>query len=157
MNRSSARALRRHRASVLPLASLIGVFLLAGCGDDAPSGPEDGSVVVFAFTGWPADTMRVLVRREATVAAARDFIAGRATANIPIGPIVRGSGVDARWPYHFVPDEVELAEVAMELCDGAPMRTPEAVDEFFLGATGDPSATRATWCPWGAYPVRVEE
>ncbi|HUH13752.1 MAG TPA: hypothetical protein VMK65_11605 [Longimicrobiales bacterium] len=149
---------RRRRARTLALvAALAAAAGLAACGDAEPSEPEEGTVVVFAFTGWPEDTMRVLVRTETTVTAARDFIAGRSHANIPIGPIVRGSGVDARWPYHYVPEEVQLAEVAIELCDGAPMRTPAAVDEFFLGSTGDPAATRATWCPWGAYPVAVEE
>lgn len=146
----------RGRTLALTAALLLGAMLPA-CGDDDPASPEEGTVVVFAFASWPEDTMRVLIRNAATVTAARDYIEGRSDANIPIGPIVRGSGIDARWPYHFVPEEVELAELAMELCDGAPMRTAAAVDSFFLGATGNPAATQATWCPWGGYPVAVEE
>lgn len=143
----------------LSAVSLLLLTLVAGgaCGEDeGPTGPEEGTVVVFAFEGWPEDTLRVLVRNEATVAAARAYIAGTSDAHIPIGPIVRGAGIDSRYPFHFLPEEVELAEVTIELCDGAPMRTEQAVDEFFEGSTGEPDAQRATWCPWGAYPVEVE-
>lgn len=113
-------------------------------------------MIVFAFEGDPADTLRVLVRHPPTVDVARAYLRGENHANIPIGPIRRGAGVDPRYPFHFIPDSVRLAEFAIELCDAAPMRTPEAVDEFIIGSTGDSTATSATWCPWSATPIAVE-
>ena len=52
------------------------------------------------------------------------------------------------------PDSVRLAEMAMEVCDGAPMRTAASVNEFFE-LTGRATAQSTTYCPWSAYPVDV--
>jgi hypothetical protein len=142
------------RARFLALA-LAACAAAAGC--DGPSeAVEDEAVVVFVFQGHPEDTMRVLVRRRDTIEAARRYLRSRAGANIPSGPLVRGAGVDPRYPMHFIPDSVRLVEVAIELCDHPPMHTPEEVDEFFEGSTGRPDAPRAKWCPWNARPIAVE-
>ncbi len=69
---------------------------------------------------------------------------------------MRGAGEDPRYPFRFVPEEVRLVEAAMELCDGAPMRTAAEVDAYFLGATGSRRSKRAPWCPWSARPLRME-
>ncbi len=52
---------------------------------------------------------------------------------------------------------MRLADWAMELCDGRPMRTSADIDAFFEGVTGDRHAKRATWCPWGATPIAVTQ
>lgn len=129
-----------------------------GCGDrGVTKAPETGwaTIVTFAFDGFPEDTLRVAVTDEATIAAAKHFIATGTGAKIPIGPIVRGFGADARVPFRFLTADVRLTEVAIELCDGRMMRTTAEVDAFFLGATGNAASPQATWCPWGAYPVNV--
>jgi hypothetical protein len=64
--------------------------------------------------------------------------------------------VDPRYPFHYIAEEVRLAELATEVCDGRLMRTSAEVDAFIAGASGNPAATSATWCPWAAYPVKVE-
>jgi len=133
------------------LISLAGAGLLLACGDQ---GPEAGAVVTFGFDGR-AETLRVLINDPVTVAQAEQRIATGAGPTFPIGPIVRGSGVDERYPFHFIPDSVRLAELAVEVCDGALMKTAEQVDDFFEGATGDRFAQSAVWCPWGAYPISV--
>ena len=131
--------------------------LCAGCSSDNSTGVErDAAIVHFAFDGHPADTLRVLVTSRATIDAADRYIRTKQGAHIPIGPIVRDPGADARYPFHFLSDSLRLAELAMELCDGAPMRTAAAVTEFIAGATGDANSPRATYCPWGAHPVRIE-
>lgn len=141
------------RANVVLL--FLSIALAVGC--DGPTIPTaDEAIVVFAFQGYPADTLRVLVRHAPTIKEARKFIAGRSSANIPSGPIVRGTGVDPRYPFHFIPDSVRLASVTIELCDGAPMRTSAEVDTFMEGATGDSTATSAQWCPWSARPIAIE-
>ena len=130
-------------------------FLLFSRCDSSNPDALEGNIVVFAFEGR-TEQMRVQIDHAPTLEAARDYIAGRSTANIPIGPIVRGAGVDPDYPFHFIPTEVRLAELALELCDGAPMHTPAEVDAFIAGSTGDPDAESATWCPWGARPVAIE-
>jgi hypothetical protein len=122
----------------------------------APSEPGSGSgaIVTFAFQG-ATDTMLVLIEDPVTIARAEARARTGVGAAIPIGPIVRGAGVDPRFPFRFLPDSVRLTELAIELCDGRPMRTAEEVDDFFEGSTGNRGAPRATWCSWGAYPVAV--
>ncbi len=113
-------------------------------------------VIVFAFDGHPTDTLRVLVLDPPTLAAAQAYLGGQGQARIPVGPIVRGPGADPRYPFHFVPDSVRLAEVTTELCDAAPMHTPQEVDSFISNVTGNPDAPQATWCPWTARPIAVD-
>jgi hypothetical protein len=127
----------------------------SACAGDSSTSPREGVVVRFAFQSRP-DTIRVLITDAATIAAARQFIRTNQGAHIPIGTIEPGAGVDSRYPFHFVPETVRLAELAMELCDGAPMKTSAAVTEFITGAGGE-NATRATYCPWSAFPVAIEE
>lgn len=138
---------------------ILPVVLLAAmaCGDDtaAPLQPRDGAIITFAFDQLP-DTMRVHVRDAATIAEAERRVSTGVGARMPVGPIVRGAGVDARYPFHFLPDSVRLSDLATEVCDGRPMRTTTQVDEFFHLSTGNASAARATWCPWGAYPIAVQ-
>jgi hypothetical protein len=91
-----------------------------------------------------------------TIAQAEARIATGTGPTFPIGPIARGAGTDARYPFHFLPDSVRLAELAVEACDGAPMKTAAEVDDFFEGSTGNRNAPRAVWCPWGGFPMAVE-
>ena len=153
MQRFRPLALRR-----LPLAAAI-VLVLGGCGE-APAGPVlpmHGALVTFVFDGHPADTLRVHITHPVTVSEAQGYVLGGDGPYIPIGTIRPGAGVDARYPFHFEPESVRLAEAAMELCDGAPMRDTAAVRAFMAGVTGHQQATSATWCPWAARPIAVEQ
>ena len=137
------------------LPALAGLLAVAAGACELSTGPvSGGAVVVFAFEGFPQDTLRVEVRDRETLRAAAAYVRTRQGPRMPIGPIVRGAGADSRYPFHFVPGSVRLAEVAMELCDGAPMRTAAEVEAFFELA-GKAGARETTWCPWSAYPVEV--
>jgi hypothetical protein len=68
----------------------------------------------------------------------------------PNGPIARGDGGhNAPWSWHFVPNQWELTEVSIELCDA----TPEYV-EAHLSTFID---TIGRFCPWSAVLVRSPE
>jgi hypothetical protein len=149
MSRSSASLL-----TGLPLAALI------ACAGDGPTTPPTGPTgpaaeVSFAFGGHPADTLRVLLRGAAAIADVEAYLATKDGPRIPAGTIVRGAGLDPRYPFHFLPESVQLVDAAIELCDGRPMRTAAEVDEYMRGSTGDAYPERAPWCPWSAYPVRI--
>lgn len=143
----------------MPTLRFVPLVLLAalGCGDNtaAPPEPRDGAIVTFAFDQL-TDTLRVHVRDSATIAEAERWVATGTGSRMPVGPIVRGAGVDTRYPFHYLPDSVRLSDLAIEICDGRPMRTPSQVDEFFFLSTGNAGAARATWCPWGAHPIAVQ-
>lgn len=132
------------------------VAAAGGCSEEtlAPDLPEGGAIVTFAFSATD-DTVDVLVLDSLTIARAEARVANGVGPAMPIGPIVRGAGIDPRYPFHYVPEEIRLADLATEVCDGRPMKTAAQVDEFFALSTGNPDAERATWCPWGATPIAV--
>ncbi|MHB1326797.1 MAG: BP74-related protein [Gemmatimonadales bacterium] len=139
---------------------VLGLALVSGalaCSSQpiAPAPPAGSAIIRFAFSA-SGDTMDVLVYDSATIALAEHRVATGVGPRMPAGPIVRGSGVDAGFPFHYLPGEVRLVDLAMEICDGRPMLTPEAVDDFIEGVTGNRNADQAQWCPWGARPTAVE-
>jgi hypothetical protein len=135
---------------------VLALTTLLACSSDDPLGLPDGAVeVVLAFDGFPQDTMRIAITDTSAIRLAREYVSTKQGPKLPIGRIVRGSGIDRRYPYRYEPESVRFADFAMELCDGAPMRTDSAVVEFMRGATGEANPTSATWCPWAAYPIAV--
>ena len=63
------------------------------------------------------------------------------------GPIARGDGGhNLSWGWHFAPDEWNLVQFSMELCDGVPSAV-EADIEHWVDTIG-------VFCPWNSY---VEE
>ena len=129
---------------------------LVACSEDSIVGLPEGAVEVrLAFTGYPQDTLRIAITDTAAIRLARQFVNTGQGPRMPVGRIVRGHGIDPRYPFHYEPGSVQFADAATEVCDGAPMRTDSAVMEFMKGSTGEANPTSATWCPWAAYPVEV--
>lgn len=100
--------------------------------------------------------MRVYVTREETIAAAEKYVSTHHGPKLLAGTIVRGAGVDPRYPFQFLPETVQLIDAAIEICDGVPMRTDAAVNDFFALSLGNRNAPAATWCPWSSYPIQVQ-
>jgi len=137
-------------------AGVLALLTVIACNSDDALGLPDGAVeVVLAFDGFPQDTMRIVVTDTSAIRLAREYVSTKQGPKLPTGRILRGSGVDRRYPYRYEPESVRFADFAMEVCDGAPMRTDSAVVEFMRGATGEANPTSATWCPWAAYPIAV--
>lgn len=149
--------MKRGRAfSPVAAAGVLALATLLACDSDDVVGLPDGAVeVVLAFDGFPQDTMRIAVSDTAAIRMAREYVNTGQGPKLPIGRIVRGAGIDGRYPFHYEPASVQFADLAMEVCDGAPMRTESAVLEFMRGATGELNPTSATWCPWSGYPIEV--
>lgn len=99
--------------------------------------------------------MYVFVSRQQTVQAAESYVATHHGPKLIAGTIVRGAGVDTRYPFQFVPETVQLIDAAIEVCDGAPMHSASAVNDFFAASIGNRNAPAATWCPWSSYPIAV--
>lgn len=142
--------------SPVAVAGVLALATIVACDDDTIVGLPEGAVeVVLAFDGYPQDTMRIAITDTTAIRMAREFVNTKQGPRMPVGRIVRGRGLDPRYPYHYDPASVHFADFATEVCDGAPMRTDSAVVEFMRGATGLQNPTSATWCPWGAYPIQV--
>lgn len=137
------------------------IALGAACGADSSVEPivdpveTAGAVITVVFPARPQDTLNVLVKDSATIAKANAFVSTGSGPRMITGKIVRGAGVDARYPFHYIPESVTLADVGVEICDGALMRTTKDVDDFFTWNTGHVSSQEATWCPWDSKPIAV--
>jgi len=130
----SSRALRGAGAALVAAAAL-------SCGGSEPSGP-----FVDFVAAVEDETFVLRVADQATISAAYDNLRG-GNSRFPIGPLRTGDGgFNAPWSWHLDPDEVRLAEVAIEVCDGRPSYVEEHVEDYV--AVG--------YCPWGARIVGVK-
>ena len=118
------------------------VLLLAaalGCGDGSTR-PSEGVIVTF---GVVDETFRVRLTDAGEIAAARRAQAG-GPANIPNGRIVAGTDVNVGWSWHL--EDVEFAELTIELCDGRPSDVERAGVAFGGGR----------FCPWSARVLAID-
>jgi hypothetical protein len=121
------------------VAALLCVALATGaCGDS--TGPSEGVVVTFRVVD---ETFRVHLTGPEQIAAARRAQAG-GPANIPNGRIVAGTGVNVGWSWHL--EDVEFAEVTIEVCDGRPSDVER----------GGVSYGGGRYCPWSAEVVAID-
>ena len=136
--------------------ALFSALTLGACSSSVGEpGGANAAIITVAFEGL-ADTLDIVVTDSATIAAADAFVQSHSGSRMIAGRIERGAGVDARYPFHFVPETVRIVDAAIEVCDGTPMRTTAAVDNFFVWSTGDVHSESAQYCPWSSYPIRVQ-
>jgi len=128
---------------------LVVVSFVAACGEDPfTDGLEDGVLATFNVEG---ETFRVWVTNDQTIQQIIDLRDGKSNASIPIGPIVRGPGSAAHngpWSWHFDPEETQMAELTIEVCDGRPSFIEEDLD-YWIDTVGQ-------YCPWGAELINVD-
>jgi hypothetical protein len=124
------------------VAGLI-ALLSATCGGGSPTSPSPGptAVVTFAVVN---ETFRVRLTSAEQIAAVR-AAQNAAHALIPNGRIVTGSEVNTGWNWHL--EDVEFAELTIELCDGRPSDVEREGPAFGGGR----------FCPWTAQVIRIEE
>lgn len=131
-----AKIARRHSFLAAALLAIVG----SACGD-SPTSPSGTAVVTF---GVGSETFRVQLVGDRQIEAARAAQAG-GTARIPNGRIVAGQGVNTGWSWHL--EDVEFAEVAIELCDGRPSDVERQGSQFGGGR----------FCPWNARVLAIQD
>lgn len=140
---------KKHRALLLTLI-LTSSSLLAACEPPVVPHPYAGGVLAtFEVTG---ETFQVWVTNEATIEQLFAMQRGESMANIPNGPIHRSPGQgdhNAPWNWHLDPELTHMAEVTIELCDGAPSFVEANVD-YFVDEVGQ-------YCPWAAELLALED
>lgn len=76
-----------------------------------------------------------------TIQQLYDLSNGTSQASIPNGKLKRGPGQDQHnspWSWHFDPNDIEMAEVTIEVCDGLPSYVEDHLGDF------------GRYCPWSA-------
>lgn len=117
---------------------------LNGMFDARGDAPEltGGVLATFDVSG---EVFQVWVTNPDTIDQLFALQAGESQANIPNGPILEGAGVanhNMPWSWHLDPEQTEMAEVTIEVCDGAPSFVEENLDEFVNNV--------GQYCPWNA-------
>lgn len=136
-------------ATIMALAN---PALATRAGSDSPDDPEglDGGVLAtFTVSG---DVFKVWVTNPATIQQLFDLAEGNSRATIPNGRIQRGPGLSANnepWSWHLDPQDVQMAEVTIEVCDATPSYVEKNLD-YFVGTVG-------RYCPWSAVLVDLED
>ena len=75
---------------------------------------------------------------------------GESNATIPSGRLVRGSVFyNEPWSWHIDSEDIHMAEVTIELCDGTPSQVEDNLDYWLQ--------TVERFCPWGATIVKIED
>ena len=116
----------------------------------ATPGPLAGGVVAeFDVTG---ERFKVWVTNAETIQQLFALQAGESTASIPNGELLTGPGQgdhNLPWSWHLDPEEIAMADLTIEVCDGALGYIEEHLDEF-IDEVG-------RYCPWGAELVGLTD
>ena len=133
------------RISRIATGLACGLALLAGCdGSPTEDRPDDRDAFVVEVQGE-----RFYVR-----ATDPDAVAGlrarqqSGEVSVVLGKVVQGDGgFNAPWGWHLDPATVEVADAAMELCDGRPSMVQQNVGKWIAEAR--------VYCPWSAKVVKA--
>jgi hypothetical protein len=134
----------------------LGIALLlagaAGC-DETPTSPSEelrgGIVMSFSVVGQP---FAVWTTNPRTIEQAFELSRSGGRGRFPVGPLRRGSGQgrhNAPYSWHLDPEDTELVELAIEVCDGTPSFVEANVDYFVNDVK--------LYCPWSAVLVRLDD
>jgi hypothetical protein len=105
--------------------------------------------VLATFTVGP-EQFKVWITNPAAIERVLALRAGGGGGSIPNGRIHRGSGRaghNAPFSWHLDADDIQVVDVAIELCDGRPSDVEQHVAEYV--------DTINRCCPWGATVTAV--
>jgi hypothetical protein len=131
------------------LILLISVLFAAGCGSsgsDAPSPPAERKFLfgIRSYGKGEQDFIAVSSRPEVISIVIEELKKPVSDRKQMInGAIARGNDGNIDWSWHFKPDDWDLAEISMELCDGLPSDVEKDID-YWIDTVG-------RFCPWASY------
>lgn len=123
---------------------------LAGC-DGSTTEPDELSGGVLATFQVSGEPFRVWVTNPETIQQIFDLRDGTSSASIPNGALHEGQGRadhNAPWAWHLDPEDIEMAEATIEICDGRPSLVDDMLEDYL---------DVGRFCPWGAELVSVED
>jgi hypothetical protein len=105
-----------------------------------------GVLVTFDVNG---ENYRVFTKNPTTIEQVFAVQKGESQATIPSGKLIRGTEYNQPWAWHIDGDDIHMADVTIELCEGTPSQV-EANLEYWIN-------TVKRFCPWNAKIVKVED
>jgi hypothetical protein len=131
------------------LAAALGfsLLLLLGCSSPAGPGLEDGVLATFRVH---TERYSIFITNPQTIEQVIALWNGRSTANIPSGRVRKGRvAYNKPWSWHIDSEDIAMAEVTIELCDGVPSYVEAHLDDWF--------AAVGYFCPWSAELVDLKD
>lgn len=128
------------------------VIASMGCGEPTSPSDPDGSLSggVLATFAVESDQFKVWITNPAAIARVEALSRGPGGGSIPNGRLLRGPGRashNAPYSWHLDPNDIQIVDVTIELCDGSPKYVEANLPEY---------ADRiGRYCPWGARLVAV--
>lgn len=132
------------RRKGVALGSILAI-LVAACGSGSGSSPSDlppDAPVIVTFEVVD-ERFKALLTQPDDIAIARRLLLGEDAPGIPNGRVIRETGVNEGWSWSMDPDDIEFAELTIEVCDGLPSHVE------------DGTVTSDRYCPWSALVVEI--
>lgn len=133
--------IRPARGALAALAAAALATGACGGGDGASGSPTGPVVVTFEVV---EERFKALLTEPADIDIARRLLAGEDVPSIPNGRVLRETGVNEGYGWSLDPNDIEFADVTVEVCDGLPSDVETGV------VTGD------RYCPWSAVVLGIE-
>ena len=114
---------------------------------DKKSALTGGILVTFDVVG---ESYSIFITNEETVEQVFALQRGETDATIPSGRLIRGAvSYNMPWSWHIDSEDIQMAEVTIELCDGTPSQV-EANLDYWVN-------TVQRFCPWSAKIAKVQD
>jgi hypothetical protein len=106
-----------------------------------------GILVTFDVVG---EKYSIFITNTDTIEQVLSLQRGESQAVIPSGRLVRGSvPYNQHWSWHIDSEDIHMAEITIELCDGTPSQVEANLDYWV--------DTVQRFCPWDARIVKIED
>ena len=106
-----------------------------------------GILVTFDVVG---EIYSIFITNEETIEQVFAAQRGESTAMIPSGRLIQGSVFyNEPWSWYIDSEDIHMAEVTIELCDGTPSQVEANLDYWV--------ETVQRFCPWNAQIVKIED
>lgn len=130
----------------LIVAATLLTLVLAFRAYHMPRGLSGGILVTFDVQD---ETMKVWITNQKTIEDVFAAFEGRSNATIPNGKLVRGSAYGNPWSWHLDPEDIEMAELTIEIYDGLPSEVERDLD-YWLNTVN-------RFAPWSARMVQIQD
>ena len=130
------------RVLTVGYVAILAPLALAACAGGGAS--DDANAPVIVTFEVVDQRFKALLTEPADIAIARRLLDGDDVPSIPNGRVVRETGVNEGYSWSLDPNDIEFADVTIEVCDGLPSDVEMGV------VTGD------RYCPWAATVIGIE-